>query len=141
MLNGMELGWICLGCWLAAWLGIVQRWWQVSGVWFWCRGCGRIKLNSRQSANRFQDTCMNGVVDLFWAPGNFELIVFAQPSLKFNQSITLGIAIDEQLFVINPPSRKAPQLANILLTTRDQPDISIINPESDVWQHIKANCS
>ncbi|KAJ3897368.1 hypothetical protein F5879DRAFT_49384 [Lentinula edodes] len=71
---------------------------------------------------------MNGVVDLFWAPGNFELIVFAQPSLK---------SIDEQLFVINPPSRKAPQLANILLTTRDQPDISIINPESDVWQHIK----
>lgn len=22
----------------------------------------------------------------------------------------------------------------------DQPDMSVINPESDVWQHIKASC-
>ncbi|KAJ4499107.1 RIC1-domain-containing protein [Lentinula lateritia] len=92
---------------------------------------------------KFQDTFMNGVVDLFWAPGNFELIVLAQPSLK---------SIDEQLFVI-PFAKSATtgqhspdntryaflQLEDRALVYRgaDQPDISIINPESDVWQHIK----
>ncbi|KAJ3897394.1 hypothetical protein F5879DRAFT_996122 [Lentinula edodes] len=94
---------------------------------------------------KFQDTFMNGVVNLFWAPGNFELIVLAQPSLK---------SIDGQLFVI-PFAKSATtgqhspdntryaflQLEDRALVYRgaDQPDISIINPESDVWQHIKAN--
>ncbi|KAJ3890952.1 RIC1-domain-containing protein [Lentinula edodes] len=80
---------------------------------------------------KFQDTFMNGVVDL---------------------SLTLGIAIDEQLFVI-PFAKSATtgqhspdntryaflQLEDRALVYRgaDQPDISTINPESDVWQHIK----
>ncbi|KAJ3885220.1 hypothetical protein GG344DRAFT_82968 [Lentinula edodes] len=71
-----------------------------------------------------------------------------------NQSLTLGIAIDEQLFVI-PFAKSATtgqhspdntryaflQLEDRALVYRgaDQPDISIIDPESDVWQHIKAN--
>ncbi|KAJ3804988.1 RIC1-domain-containing protein [Lentinula aff. lateritia] len=92
---------------------------------------------------KFQDTFMNGVVNLFWAPGNFELIVLAQPSVK---------SIDGQLFVI-PFAKSATtgqhspdntryaflQLEDRALVYRgaDQPDISIINPESDVWQHIK----
>ncbi|KAJ3925643.1 MAG: hypothetical protein NXY57DRAFT_1043933, partial [Lentinula lateritia] len=102
----------------------------------------------------FQDTFMNGVLNLFWAPGNFELIVLAPPSMKFHQSLTFRIAIDGQLFVIpfvksattgqhSPDNTRYAflQLEDCALVYRgaDQPDISIINPESDVWQHIKAN--
>ncbi|GAW09871.1 RIC1-domain-containing protein [Lentinula edodes] len=111
---------------------------------------------------KFQDTFMNGVVNLFWAPGNFELIVCStqiffemyvtQNLDTVNQSLTLEIAIDGQLFVI-PFAKSATtgqhspdntryaflQLEDRALVYRgaDQPDISIINPESDVWQHIK----
>ncbi|KAJ3801158.1 RIC1-domain-containing protein [Lentinula aff. detonsa] len=92
---------------------------------------------------KFQDTFMYGVSNLFWAPGNFELIVLAQPSLN---------TIDGQVFVL-PFAKSATtgqhspdntryaflQLEDRALVYRgaDQPDISIINPESDVWQHIK----
>ncbi|KAJ3810378.1 hypothetical protein F5876DRAFT_65684 [Lentinula aff. lateritia] len=76
---------------------------------------------------KFQDTFMNGVLNL--ATGNFELIVLAPPSMKFNQSLTLRIAIDVQLFVI-PFAKSATTgqhsvpLMILVLTTRDQPDIS-----------------
>ncbi|KAJ3718412.1 RIC1-domain-containing protein [Lentinula raphanica] len=92
---------------------------------------------------KFQDHFMYGVSNLFWAPGNFELIVLAQPSLK---------TIDGQVFIL-PFAKSATtgqhspdntryaflQLEDRALVYRgaDQPDISIINPESDVWQHIK----
>ncbi|KAE9385994.1 RIC1-domain-containing protein, partial [Gymnopus androsaceus JB14] len=92
---------------------------------------------------KFQDAFMYGISNLFWAPGNFELVVLAQPSPK---------TIDGQVFVI-PFAKSATtgqhspdntryaflQLEDRALIYRgaDQPDISIINPESDVWQHIK----
>ncbi|KAF9066084.1 RIC1-domain-containing protein [Rhodocollybia butyracea] len=92
---------------------------------------------------KFQDAFMYGISNLFWVPGNFELVVLAQPSPKI---------IDGQIFVI-PFAKSATtgqhspdntryaflQLEDRALIYRgaDQPDISVINPESDVWQHIK----
>lgn len=87
---------------------------------------------------------MYGVKDLFWAPGDFELVVLAQDALRD--------AIDGQLFVIpfaksatsGQPPPDSTQYAILHMDDRvlvyrgaDQPDMSVINPESDVWQHIK----
>ncbi|KAF8078253.1 RIC1-domain-containing protein [Lyophyllum atratum] len=93
--------------------------------------------------DRFQDAFMYGVRNLFWAPGNYELVVLAQSS---------PLKIDGQLFVI-PFAKSATtgqhspdntryaflQMDDRALVYRgaDQPDMSVINPESDVWQHIK----
>ncbi|THU88454.1 RIC1-domain-containing protein [Dendrothele bispora CBS 962.96] len=92
---------------------------------------------------KFQDMFMYGVSGLFWAPGNFELIVLARRPSEM---------VDGQLFAI-PFAKSATtgqhspdntryaflQLDDRALVYRgaDQPDMSVINPESDVWQHIK----
>ncbi|KAH9937401.1 RIC1-domain-containing protein [Fomitopsis serialis] len=92
---------------------------------------------------KFQDSFMYGVTDLFWAPGNFELVVLAKPAPD---------KTDGQLFVI-PFAKSATtgqhspdntqyaflQMDDRVLVYRgaDQPDMSVINPESDVWQHVK----
>lgn len=92
---------------------------------------------------KFQDAFMYGVRHLFWAPGNFELVVLAQASPR---------TVDGQLFVV-PFAKSATtgqhspdntryaflQMDDRALVYRgaDQPDMSVINPESDVWQHIK----
>lgn len=86
---------------------------------------------------------MYGVSGLFWAPGNFELLVLSQ---------AISPELDGQLFAI-PFAKSATtgqhspdntryaflQMDDRALVYRgaDQPDMSIINPESDVWQHIK----
>ncbi|EIN13398.1 RIC1-domain-containing protein [Punctularia strigosozonata HHB-11173 SS5] len=102
--------------------------------------------------DRFQDAFMHGVRDLFWAPGNFELFVLAQSSPNTE---------DGQLFVIpfaksaatsqHSPARLQHldntryaflQLDDRMLVYRgaDQPDMSVINPESDVpHDYIAAN--
>ncbi|KAH9835839.1 RIC1-domain-containing protein [Rhodofomes roseus] len=93
--------------------------------------------------DKFQDSFMYGVTDLFWAPGNFELVVLAKPTPD---------KTDGQLFVI-PFAKSATtgqhspdntqyaflQMDDRVLVYRgaDQPDMSVINPESDVWQHVK----
>ncbi|KAG7099576.1 hypothetical protein E1B28_001406 [Marasmius oreades] len=94
---------------------------------------------------RFQDIFMHGVRSLFWAPGNFELIALAQPNL-------LPTTIEGQLFIIpfaksavtgqhSPDNTRYAflQMDDRALVYRgaDQPDMSVINPESDVWQPIK----
>lgn len=93
--------------------------------------------------DKFQDAFMYGAKHLFWAPGNFELFLLAQATPK---------RVDGQLFVI-PFAKSATtgqhspdntryaflQMDDRALIYRgaDQPDMSVINPESDVWQHIK----
>ncbi|TCD70639.1 hypothetical protein EIP91_002358 [Steccherinum ochraceum] len=92
---------------------------------------------------KFQDAFMYGMQDLFWAPGNFELVALAQP---------LPTTTDGELFMI-PFAKSATtgqhspdntQYAFLEMDDRvlvyrgaDQPDMSVINPESDVWQRIK----
>ncbi|KAF9455011.1 RIC1-domain-containing protein [Macrolepiota fuliginosa MF-IS2] len=92
---------------------------------------------------RFQDIFMGGIKKLFWGPGNFELFLLARQHTQ---------RIDGQLFAI-PFAKSATtgqhspdntryaflQMDDRALVYRgaDQPDMSVINPESDVWQHIK----
>ncbi|KAF7306568.1 RIC1 domain-containing protein [Mycena indigotica] len=99
--------------------------------------------DSHEDKSKFQDSFMFGVRNLFWAPGNFELLVLANP---------MPHKFDGQLFVI-PFAKSAStgqlapdntryaflQMDDRVLVYRgaDQPDMSVINPESDVWQHIK----
>ncbi|THH29722.1 hypothetical protein EUX98_g4465 [Antrodiella citrinella] len=92
---------------------------------------------------KFQDAFMYGIQDLFWAPGNFELVVLTEPT---------ATTTDGQLFVLPfaksaTTGQHAPdntQYAFLEMDDRvlvyrgaDQPDMSVINPESDVWQRIK----
>ncbi|KAL1713253.1 RIC1-domain-containing protein [Schizophyllum commune] len=120
----------------------------------WENGWGVISVGGRCLASafgvedsvdtdKFQDRYMYGVSSLFWAPGNFELFVLALPSSK---------PVDGQLFVI-PFAKSATtgqhspdntryaflQMDDRALVYRgaDQPDMSVINPDSDVWQHVK----
>lgn len=74
--------------------------------------------------------------------------------LDVQSYLTPASAIDEQLFIV-PFAKSAVaglhspdntqnaflQLDDRLLAYRgaDQPDMSVINPESDVWQHIKVS--
>jgi hypothetical protein len=116
--------------------------WAIFSVGGRCLASG-FGVEDTVDEERFQDTFMYGILNLFWAPGNFELVVLAQPS-KQN--------LDGQLFVI-PFAKSATtgqhspdntryaflQMDDRALVYRgaDQPDMSVINPESDVWQHIK----
>ncbi|KAG1885597.1 RIC1-domain-containing protein [Suillus subluteus] len=98
---------------------------------------------------QFQDTFMHAVENLFWAPGNFEL-VFVLPTIP--KSHAMIIEPDGQVFVL-PFAKSATTCQHSPDNTRyaflqmddralvyrgaEQPDMSVINPESDVWQHIK----
>ncbi|EKM83606.1 hypothetical protein AGABI1DRAFT_123933 [Agaricus bisporus var. burnettii JB137-S8] len=100
-------------------------------------------LEESRPSVRFQDIFMSGVHQLFWGPGNFELILLAR---RHSQKV------DGQLFSIpfakcattgqhSPDNTRYAflQMDDRALVYRgaDQPDMSVINPESDVWQHIK----
>ena len=84
------------------------------------------------------------LIHQFWAPGNLELFVLANPteqlySIPFAKSATTGIhSPDNTRYAFL-------QMDDRVLVYRgaDQPDMSVINPESDVWQQIKVstNCS
>ncbi|KAI0004091.1 RIC1-domain-containing protein [Russula compacta] len=113
--------------------------WSVAGRCLaWSFGLG-----NQTDQVKFKDVFMNGIRDLFWSPGNFELIVLAHPhecvsdgqlyTIPFAKSATTGQHIPdnaEYAFL---------QMDDRVLVYRgaDQPDMSVINPESDVWQHIK----
>ncbi|KAF8490724.1 RIC1-domain-containing protein [Gautieria morchelliformis] len=102
-----------------------------------------IGVDHEIDGSRFHDLFMHGVMDLFWIPGNCELVVLANP---------VPIEDNSQLFAI-PFAKSAVtgqhtpdntryaflQMDDRVLVYRgaDQPDMSVINPESDVWQHIK----
>ncbi|OBZ79139.1 Guanine nucleotide exchange factor subunit ric1 [Grifola frondosa] len=119
-----------------------QKGWAIWSVGGRCLAWG-FGVEYEVDEEKFQDAFMYGVLDLFWAPGNFELVMLAQSSPN---------KVDGQLFVI-PFSKSATtgqhspdntqyaflQMDDRVLVYRgaDQPDMSVINPESDVWQHIK----
>ncbi|PWN53330.1 RIC1-domain-containing protein [Violaceomyces palustris] len=98
------------------------------------------------ASKHFSDSYMFGVRDLFWGPGNTELFVL---SLRRSGKPFLP---DNQLFIL-PFSKSAVAGQHSPDNTRyafyqsddsvhvyrgaDQPDMSVINPESDVWHHIQ----
>ncbi|KAI0274897.1 RIC1-domain-containing protein [Gloeopeniophorella convolvens] len=117
--------------------------WSVAGR---CLAWG-FGSENQADESKFQDTFMNGLRDLFWSPGNFELIVLSSSdrhkshgqlfAIPFAKSAATGQHIPAS------PSDNAQyaflQMDDRVLVYRgaDQPDMSVINPESDVWQHIK----
>ncbi|EGO28420.1 hypothetical protein SERLADRAFT_445869 [Serpula lacrymans var. lacrymans S7.9] len=119
-----------------------QNGWAIFSVGGRCLAQG-FGVDDRIDVEKFQDTFMCGIRDMFWSPGNFELLALAHPSDN---------SVDGQIFVI-PFAKSATtgqhspdntryaflQMDDRALVYRgvDQPDMSVINPESDVWQHIK----
>ncbi|KAL9715951.1 WD40 repeat protein [Leucoagaricus gongylophorus] len=129
----------------------------------WINGWGVFSVSGRCLASsfemedildgsKFQDIFMEGINQLFWGPGNFELFMLAR---QYPQGARLPHCFSEsgsQLFSI-PFAKSATtgqhspdntryaflQMDDRALVYRgaDQPDMSVINPESDVWQHIK----
>ncbi|EIW86459.1 RIC1-domain-containing protein [Coniophora puteana RWD-64-598 SS2] len=94
-------------------------------------------------SEKFEDTFMLGIRDLFWAPGNFELVVLTHPveNKTEGQIFIIPFAKSATTCQLSPDNT---QHAFLLLDDRalvyrgaDQPDMSVINPESDVWQHVK----
>ncbi|GAA6008268.1 RIC1 family protein [Rhodotorula paludigena] len=100
-----------------------------------------------ERSDAFEDHFMEGVRKCFWVDGGSELVVLCPPPVHPKKK-----PHDEQLFVIpfaksavtaahTPDNTKSAflQMDDRVLVYRgaDQPDMSVINPESDVWQHIK----
>ncbi|KAH9050489.1 RIC1-domain-containing protein [Lactarius hengduanensis] len=121
-----------------------EKGWAVWSVTGRCLAWG-FGLENPTDESKFKDIFMNGIKDLFWGPGNFELLVLSHPderisdgqlfAIPFAKSATTGQHIPdnaEYAFL---------QMDDRVLVYRgaDQPDMSVINPESDVWQHIKAS--
>ncbi|KNE99997.1 hypothetical protein PSTG_06849 [Puccinia striiformis f. sp. tritici PST-78] len=122
--------------------------WSVFGRLQTCCNSGMLLENETTSSDiKFDDYFMGSCRSLLWGPGNFELFLLTAPS----DSPTRYIA-DDQLFVLpfaksavatlhSPDNTKHAflQLDDRVSVYRgaDCPDLSVINPESDVWQHIK----
>ncbi|KAI9611934.1 hypothetical protein H4Q26_008019 [Puccinia striiformis f. sp. tritici PST-130] len=128
--------------------------WSVFGRLQTCCNSGMLLENETTSSDiKFDDYFMGSCRSLLWGPGNFELCLLTAPS----DSPTRYIA-DDQLFVLPFAKSAVATLhspvsfsfqgqyeARIFTVGRpvsvyrgaDCPDLSVINPESDVWQHIK----
>ncbi|KAH8120516.1 RIC1-domain-containing protein [Phellopilus nigrolimitatus] len=92
---------------------------------------------------RFQDFFMFGTTDLFWGQGNFELLVLSRfsPTRQDGQLFVVPFAKSAVTEQQTPDNTRYAflQMDDRVLVYRgaDQPDMSVINPESDVWQHVK----
>ncbi|TFK36804.1 RIC1-domain-containing protein [Crucibulum laeve] len=115
--------------------------WGIFSVGGRCLGCDFGVEDSIDEA-KFQDTFMNGVRGLFWAPGNFELFLLSQPNANNeNQLFAIPFAKSATTGQHSPDNARYAFLQTedraLVYRGADQPDMSVINPESDVWQHIK----
>ncbi|KAJ7169474.1 RIC1-domain-containing protein [Mycena filopes] len=106
--------------------------WAIFSVGGRClaKGFGVEDVDTRVDGAKFQDTFMFGVRSLFWAPGNFELVVLG--AAESNNASTGQLAPDNTRYAFLQMDDRA-----LVYRGADQPDMSVINPESDVWQHIK----
>ncbi|WVR09306.1 hypothetical protein IAU60_006371 [Kwoniella sp. DSM 27419] len=83
----------------------------------------------------------SGIVDLFWAPGNLELFML-RPAANTGPQIEIVSFVKSATTTQQSPDNTRYaflQMDDRVLVYRgaDQPDMSVINPESDVWQSIK----
>ncbi|KAH9486681.1 Guanine nucleotide exchange factor subunit Rich [Psilocybe cubensis] len=102
-----------------------------------------IEVNDAVNEEKFQDIFMYGVRSLFWGPANFDLFVLAKsvPQRNDGQIFVIPFAKSATTGQHSPDNTRYAflQMDDRALVYRgaDQPDLSVINPESDVWQHIK----
>ncbi|KAG8882584.1 hypothetical protein FRB97_008093 [Tulasnella sp. 331] len=128
-----------------------EKGWSVWSVGGRCL-CWAVGVEGGASSARFDDKFMFGVSSLLWMPGNLELLVLSGNDLSSKADTTVGPDVGGELFAIPfaksaITGQQAPdntryaflQMDDGVLVYRgaDQPDMSVINPESDVWQHIK----
>ncbi|KAG9048798.1 hypothetical protein FS837_012000 [Tulasnella sp. UAMH 9824] len=94
----------------------------------------------------FKDSFMFGVQALLWLPGNFELLVLSGSGSSSNdrrpgELFCIPFAKSAVTGQQTPDNTRYAflQMDDKVMVYRgaDQPDMSVINPESDVWQHIK----
>ncbi|KAH7915124.1 RIC1-domain-containing protein [Hygrophoropsis aurantiaca] len=116
--------------------------WAIFSVGGRCLASG-FGVDDILDSDKFHDSFMSGIKDLFWSPGNFELIVLAHssPNKPDGQIFVLPFAKSATTCQHSPDNTRYAflQMDDRALVYRgaDQPDMSVINPESDVWQHIK----
>ncbi|KAG9314607.1 RIC1-domain-containing protein [Chiua virens] len=143
--NNHPRGQVCAMEWSSDGYVLAVGWecgWATLSVGGRCLASG-FGVDDRVDSGRFQDAFMHGVKDLFWAPGNFELVVLARssPNKRDDQIFILPFAKSATTCQHTPDNTRYAflQMDDRALVYRgaDQPDMSIINPESDVWQHIK----
>ncbi|KAG8760105.1 hypothetical protein FRC14_004091 [Serendipita sp. 396] len=91
---------------------------------------------------QLKDYFMRGVSHLFWGPGNFDLFLLSN-SDEPNQRQVFILPFAKSSFTAQQTPENT-RYAFLMMEDRvlvyrgaDQPDMSVINPESDVWQHIK----
>ena len=134
--------------WTSDGYGLAAGW--DKGVAMWSTygklmGCS-LREDWETASKHFSDSFMFGASDLFWGPGNTELFVLAKPQSG------KPLDMDNLLFIL-PFAKSAVAGQHSPDNTRyaffqtddsvhvyrgaDQPDLSVITPESDVWQHIK----
>ncbi|KAI0670204.1 RIC1-domain-containing protein [Trametes maxima] len=119
-----------------------EKGWAVWSVGGRCLAWG-FGVEYEVDEERFQDAFMYGVRGLFWAPGNFELVMLAQssPNQADGQLFVLPFAKSATTGQQSPDNTQYAflQMDDRVLVYRgaDQPDMSVINPEADVWQHVK----
>ena len=119
-------------------VGYENAWaiWSVSGR---LNGWG---MESTTSTAQSNEPYMDGILDLFWAPGNLELFVLAKARGGETTGLhSIPFVKDATTSQHSPDNTRYAflQMDDRVLAYRgaDQPDESVINPESDVWQHIK----
>ncbi|UZJ55318.1 hypothetical protein CBS101457_004638 [Exobasidium rhododendri] len=129
--HGLAVGW--------------ERGWSIWSTYGKLMGCSMVE-DWQEASTAFSDVFMKGVREMFWGPGNTELFLLC------NDTNPVDFDPDLQLFVLpfaksavagqhSPDNTRYAfiQLDDSVLVYRgsDQPDMSIINPESDVWHHIR----
>ncbi|KAJ7630516.1 RIC1-domain-containing protein [Roridomyces roridus] len=143
-----SLGPVCTMEWSGDGYVLAVGWrdgWAIFSVGGRClaKGFGVEDVDLKAEGAKFQDTFMFGIRELFWAPGNFELVVLAQatPNKLDGQLFVIPFAKSASTGQLAPDNTRYAflQMDDRALVYRgaDQPDMSVINPESDVWQHIK----
>ena len=112
--------------------------WSVSGR---LNGWG---LAGEPADGKTTESFNRGIISCFWAPGNLELFVLS-PSRSEGQDRLCSIPFVKSATTTqhSPDNTRYAflQMDDRVLAYRgaDQPDQSVINPESDVWQPIKVS--
>ncbi|KAF8321799.1 RIC1-domain-containing protein [Clavulina sp. PMI_390] len=143
-IGGTEMGRVTALEWTSDGYALAVGWekgWAVYTVGGRCLASS-VTYEGEVSEERFDDAFMGGVVDFMWAPGNLELLTLAPKfSSKSSQLFVLPFAKSAVASQQSPDNTRYGVLqvdsGVMIYRGADQPDMSIINPEADVWQHVK----
>ncbi|WVO14603.1 hypothetical protein L204_102239 [Cryptococcus depauperatus] len=102
---------------------------------------GMSVMNDDEQEESNKESC---IVDLFWIPGNLELFILRHFTDFTSRQPQIEVISFSKSATTNQPSPDNTRYAFLQMDDKvlvyrgaDQPDMSVINPESDVWQSIK----